>query len=167
VLNPAASGGTRFLLLTVAFDMRTAALAAQLKTRDAEVRDVACALLDLRAGTFTFAPAATLALAPRFGIEALLVEAARRADEWGRLAAWVPGPTSVPVLIVGEGPADTSSGAPTPRQWTLLAEVDGSRDVAALATAVGRDALAVAADCAALVRAGLLRCDDAGAPSGG
>jgi hypothetical protein len=101
-------------------------------------------------------------------VEALLVEAARRADEWGRLAAWVPGASAVPALIVGEAPADTSSGAPTPRQWALLAEVDGARDVAGLAAALGRDALAVAADCAALVRAGLLRCDDdPDAPPGG
>jgi flagellar FliL protein len=45
VLNPAASGGTRFLLLTVAFDLRSAALAEQLKARDAEVRDAVLAAL--------------------------------------------------------------------------------------------------------------------------
>jgi hypothetical protein len=72
----------------------------------------------------------------------------------------------VPALIVAAEAADTPTCTPTPRQWALLAEVDGLRDVAALATAVGRDALAVAADCAALARAGLLRCDAEPAPPG-
>lgn len=39
VLNPAASGGTRFLLLTIAFEMKSPALVEALKARDAEVRD--------------------------------------------------------------------------------------------------------------------------------
>jgi len=39
VLNPAGSGGTRFLLLTVAFEMATPDLLDEMKSRDAEVRD--------------------------------------------------------------------------------------------------------------------------------
>ena len=39
VLNPAQSGGTRFLMLTVAFDLKDAAAVEQMKVRDAEVRD--------------------------------------------------------------------------------------------------------------------------------
>ena len=40
VLNPAASGGTRFLLLSVAFEVKSAAVLEQMKARDAELRDV-------------------------------------------------------------------------------------------------------------------------------
>lgn len=40
VLNPAGSGGTRFLLLAVAVDMATSAAVEELKARDAEARDV-------------------------------------------------------------------------------------------------------------------------------
>lgn len=40
VLNPAGSGGTRFLLLTVAIELNRSATLDQLKTRDAELRDI-------------------------------------------------------------------------------------------------------------------------------
>jgi flagellar FliL protein len=40
VLNPAASGGTRFLLLSVAFEVKSAAVLEEMKARDAELRDV-------------------------------------------------------------------------------------------------------------------------------
>jgi flagellar FliL protein len=40
VLNPAGSGGTRFLLLSVAFELKDAAAADEMKARDAELRDV-------------------------------------------------------------------------------------------------------------------------------
>jgi flagellar protein FliL len=39
VLNPAESGGTRFLLLTVTFEVKNAALLEKMKARDAELRD--------------------------------------------------------------------------------------------------------------------------------
>lgn len=39
VLNPAGSGGTRFLLLSIAFQMKDAAALDAIKARDAELRD--------------------------------------------------------------------------------------------------------------------------------
>ena len=39
VLNPAESGGTRFLLLSVSFETKNAAILEQMKARDAELRD--------------------------------------------------------------------------------------------------------------------------------
>ena len=39
VLNPAESGGTRFLLLSVSFETKNASVLEQMKTRDAELRD--------------------------------------------------------------------------------------------------------------------------------
>jgi flagellar FliL protein len=39
VLNPAESGGTRFLLLTISFELKNAELAETMKARDAELRD--------------------------------------------------------------------------------------------------------------------------------
>ena len=39
VLNPAQSGGTRFLMLTVAFQVKDETVIEQMKLRDAEVRD--------------------------------------------------------------------------------------------------------------------------------
>ena len=39
MLNPAESGGQRFLLLTIAFELRDAAALEEMKARDAELRD--------------------------------------------------------------------------------------------------------------------------------
>jgi flagellar FliL protein len=39
VLNPAESGGTRFLLLTIAFELTNQATHDAMKARDAELRD--------------------------------------------------------------------------------------------------------------------------------
>lgn len=139
---------------------------------DDALRDAACALLDVRAGTFTFVPLADGdAPTPRLRVEALLVDAARRVDEWARLAPHISGPDAVPTLAehdaapvasspLGDDPRDDFR--PDARHWALLAEVDGVRAIAALAAALGRDALAVAADCHALARAGLVRCHAGG-----
>ena len=45
VLNPAGSGGTRFLMLSVAFDMKDSASAESIKQRDAEIKDAVLALV--------------------------------------------------------------------------------------------------------------------------
>ncbi len=45
VLNPAGSGGTRFLLLSIAFQMKDAAALEAIKSRDAELRDAVLATL--------------------------------------------------------------------------------------------------------------------------
>ncbi|MDZ7630614.1 MAG: flagellar basal body-associated FliL family protein [Gemmatimonadaceae bacterium] len=45
VLNPAGSGGTRFLMMSVAFDVKDSAAVAQLQQRDAEIKDAVLALV--------------------------------------------------------------------------------------------------------------------------
>lgn len=45
VLNPAGSGGTRFLMLSVAFDMKDSTGVEALKKRDAEIKDAVLALV--------------------------------------------------------------------------------------------------------------------------
>lgn len=48
VLNPAGSGGARFLLLSVAIECKDAATVATLQSRDAELRDVVLTSLGLK-----------------------------------------------------------------------------------------------------------------------
>ncbi|MCA0375373.1 MAG: flagellar basal body-associated FliL family protein [Gemmatimonadetes bacterium] len=48
VLNPANSGGSRFLLLTVAIETAQAAALEQFKTRDAELRDIVLTTLSTK-----------------------------------------------------------------------------------------------------------------------
>lgn len=114
--------------------------------------DAIGALLGVRGGRFAFTPEAVVPCARPVRVERLLVEAMRRADEWARLGDVVPGAYAVAVLADGGG---RESVAPTARQWALLAELDGARDVAALAVALARAPLDVAGDLAILVRAGL------------
>lgn len=136
--------------------------------RDADVQAVVCALLDVRVGRFAFVPAADAepgdaAAVPglpsrRLRIEGVLVEAARRADEWARLSPVVPHAGAVPVLAADEGGAPVALDA---RRWALLAEIDGARDVVGLAAALGRDPLELASELAELARLGLVACRDA------
>jgi flagellar protein FliL len=48
VLNPAESGGSRFLLLSVAFEMKNDAVVEEMRARDAEVRDDVLRVLGAR-----------------------------------------------------------------------------------------------------------------------
>ena len=142
--------------------------------RDADVQAVVCALLDARIGRFGFVPAmeaasdappaATTGPSRRLRIEGVLVEAARRADEWARLADLVPHAGAVPVLSAGDDASPVQLDA---RRWALLAEIDGNKDVVALAAALGRDPLALAEELADLARLGLVACrGDATSPAG-
>jgi flagellar protein FliL len=45
VLNPAGSGGTRFLMMSVAFEMKDSAAVETLKTRESEIRDALLATI--------------------------------------------------------------------------------------------------------------------------
>jgi hypothetical protein len=138
-----------------------ARLGARAATRDADLQAIVCALLEARVGRFAFAPAlepsdaAARTPVRRMRVEAILVEAARRADEWARLAGSVPHPAAVPALADPGGAESLTLDA---RQWALLAEVDGARDVVALAAALGRDPLEVAGALGELTRLGLVAC---------
>ncbi len=65
-------------------------------------------------------------------VDSLLMEGARRTDEWTRLESAVPGPESVPVLA----PAEERDAVPLElrtEEWEVLAEIDGERDIRQLA----------------------------------
>lgn len=125
---------------------------APLERAEAAVVDAVCALVGVQAGRFAFVPAPVVGGGGGVRIERLLVEAMRRADEWARLADVLPGPTAVATLATRP---DGGVVALAAREWALLAELDGVRDVDALAGALGRPTLSVAADLAALLRAGV------------
>lgn len=87
-------------------------------------------------------------------VEALLMEGARRHDEWTRFEAKVPGSESVPVLEPADGhAAPLELGA---EQWEVVAEIDGERDIQQLAADMGRSAFDVAETVYGLVNAGIV-----------
>jgi tetratricopeptide (TPR) repeat protein len=68
--------------------------------------------------------------------EALLMEAARRIDEWARMADRIPNADVVPALSdADEGHAATLDLRP--REWQVLAAVDGDASVRSIAAGVG------------------------------
>ena len=67
--------------------------------------------------------------------EALLMEAARRIDEWARMADRIPNADVVPALDADEGHAATLDLRP--REWQVLAAIDGRASIRSIASAVG------------------------------
>ncbi|MDP3909678.1 MAG: DUF4388 domain-containing protein [Gemmatimonadales bacterium] len=79
----------------------------------------------------------------RIPVEALLMEGARRIDEWSRIEGRIPHVGVVPSLAPppegGGGELDL-----LPPEWEVLALIDGQRSVRALATELGRSDFEVA-----------------------
>jgi tetratricopeptide (TPR) repeat protein len=109
-------------------------------------------------GYFKFEEKAELGeqrLLARVRVESLLMEGARRIDEWTRLESKVPNPEAVPTLSEG------SEREITPLElradeWEVLAEIDGERDVRQLAAHLGRSAFDVAKTIYGLVSTGVV-----------
>lgn len=68
--------------------------------------------------------------------EALLMEAARRIDEWARMADRIPDADVVPALSDAEGDHAASLDL-RPHEWQVLGAVDGVASVRSIAAAVG------------------------------
>jgi tetratricopeptide (TPR) repeat protein len=92
----------------------------------------------------------------RVRVESLLMEGARRIDEWARLESKVPGPEAVPILAPTNerevSPLDLRS-----HEWEVLAEIDGERDIRQIAADLGRSAFDVAKAIYGLVSTGVLQ----------
>jgi tetratricopeptide (TPR) repeat protein len=109
-------------------------------------------------GYFKFEEKAELGeqrLLARVRVESLLMEGARRIDEWTRLESKVPSPEAVPVLAEGSEreitPLELRSD-----EWEVLAEIDGERDVRQIAADLGRSAFDVAKTIYGLVSTGVV-----------
>ncbi len=91
----------------------------------------------------------------RVRVDSLLMEGARRIDEWTRLESKVPNEEAVPVLA----PVDERESATLelhPDEWEVLAEIDGERDLRQLAAAVGKSSFEVARIIFGLVSTGVV-----------
>ena len=133
----------------------------------AQIEEAIFELLGWSEGYFRFedgAPCEGVVEAPvRIPTEGLLMEAARRSDEWSRIEAKVPHLRVVPRLP----PADAAAGDRldlTPLEWEVLAAVDGERDLHALAAELGRSEFDVARTVYTLSAAGVIVLDSGGIP---
>lgn len=91
----------------------------------------------------------------RISTDSLLMEGARRIDEWSQIADKVPHLGVVPVL------APVNEDHPTlldllPNEWSVLGAIDGERDLRGLASVLGRSEFDVAKIVYGLVTTGVV-----------
>jgi len=98
-------------------------------------------------------------LLARVRVDSLLMEGARRIDEWTRLEAKVPGPEAVPTLAP-PGDRDAAPLELKPDEWAVLAELDGERDVRQLAADLGRSEFEVGKIVFGLVSTGIVTVEE-------
>jgi tetratricopeptide (TPR) repeat protein len=89
----------------------------------------------------------------RVPTESLLMEAARRIDEWSTLEAKVPHMGLVPALT---GDSDGGTLDLHPTEWEVLAEIDGSRSLKEIAGDLGRSEFDVAKIVFGLISTGVV-----------
>ena len=90
----------------------------------------------------------------RVPTESLLMEAARRVDEWSTLEAKVPHMGVIPALTSDQAEGPTLDLHPI--EWEVLAEIDGSRTLKEIAASLGRSDFDVAKIVYGLVTTGIV-----------
>ena len=125
-----------------------------------QVEEVVFEVMSWQEGYFSFSEGSGDAAFPaeaavRIPTEALLMEGARRIDEWSRIEKRVPHVGIVP------GFAGATEGQPgdldlLPPEWEVLALIDGERDVRGVAAELGRSEFDVAKTLFGLESAGVI-----------
>src|SRR3989440_11367617 len=112
-----------------------------------QVEEVIFEVMSWREGYFSFTEGPLTDVPPagtvRIPTEALLMEGARRIDEWSRIESRIPHLGVVPMLAP---PQEASEGELDllPPEWEMLAMINGVRDVRAIASELGRSDFEVA-----------------------
>ena len=137
-----------------------------------QIEEAIYALIQWKDGYFRFEEQASPAprngtVSVRVPTESLLMEAARRVDEWSTLEPKIPHMGVIPALV------QDSAEAPAldlhPSEWEVLAEIDGVRTLSQIAAALGRSEFTVAKIVYGLVTTGVVeileeRPDEAATP---
>jgi hypothetical protein len=87
--------------------------------------------------------------------ESLLMEGARRIDEWSRIADKVPSLAVIPVLAAVSEDHQTQLDL-LPHEWEVLTMIDGDKDLRAIAASLGRADFEVAKVAYGLVTTGVI-----------
>lgn len=129
----------------------------------AQVEEVIFELMGWSEGYFSFTEAALddvpAQATVRIPTEALLMEAARRIDEWSRIESKIPHLGVVPRLVAPDG-SDAGPMDLRPAEWEVLTAVDGVRDVRELASVTRRSEFDVARTLFGLGTAGVIMLND-------
>ncbi len=123
------------------------------------IESVVFELMSWREGFFSFEER-SVAEVPidakiRISTESLLMEGARRIDEWSRIADQVPSLSAIPELAPVED--DRASVLDLlPHEWEVLMMIDGSRDLRGIAAGLGRSEFEIAKIAYGLVTTGVV-----------
>ena len=132
-----------------------------------QIEEVVFEVMSWNEGYFSFSEGEQAAAPPqdeagiRIPVEALLMEGARRIDEWSRIEDRIPHlgvvPTLAPSPPVAEGAAHTAGELDLlPPEWEVLALIDGVRDIRALGKELGRSEFDIAKTVFGLESAGVI-----------
>jgi len=130
-----------------------------------QIEEVVFEVMGWREGYFSFVEGPLTDVpseaAVRIPTEALLMEGARRIDEWARIERHIPHLGVIPVYAPPlEGPAGELDLLPP--EWEALALIDGERDLKSIAETLGRSDFDIAKTVFGLESAGLLILQDPG-----
>jgi hypothetical protein len=128
-----------------------------------QVEEVVFELTSWSEGYFSFeegeVPEVSADAAVRISTESLLMEGARRIDEWSRIEAKVPHLGVVPALAtVSDDHAALLDLLPN--EWEVLSEIDARKDLRAIATDLGRSEFEVGKIVYGLVSTGVVEVRD-------
>jgi len=130
-----------------------------------QVEEVVFEVMSWREGYFSFNEGSLTEVPTEAAVsiptEALLMEGARRIDEWSRIEGRIPHLGVVPALA----PPQEGGGAGLdllPPEWEMLAMIDGARDVRGIASELGRSDFEVAKTLFGLESAGVIVLADPG-----
>ncbi|MFN2565674.1 MAG: DUF4388 domain-containing protein [Gemmatimonadaceae bacterium] len=124
-----------------------------------QIESVVFELMSWREGFFSFEERTPdeLPATPEIHVstESLLMEGARRIDEWSRIADKIPSLSVVPTLAPVDHTHPTQIDL-LPDEWEVLAMIDGKRDLRAIATVLGRAEFDIAKVVYGLVTTGVV-----------
>jgi tetratricopeptide (TPR) repeat protein len=127
-----------------------------------QIEGVVFELMSWREGFFSFEERAASDLTSsreariRVSTESLLMEGARRIDEWSRIADKVPSLAVVPVLAAVRDDGQASQLDLLPPEWEVLSMIDGTRDLRVIASTLGRAEFDIARVVYGLVSTGVV-----------
>ena len=132
------------------------------------IESVVFELMSWREGFFSFEECAVgdvpIDAKIRISTESLLMEGARRIDEWSRIADKVPSLSAIPDLAPVED--DRASVLDLlPHEWEVLMMIDGTRDLRGIAGSLGRSEFEIAKIASGLVTTGVVALRTSDRPS--
>jgi len=118
------------------------------RKRRAQIQQAVFELMSWSEGFFSFEDGAgnEMAVNSRVSVstESLLMEGARRIDEWSRIADIIPNVDVIAELAPVEQDRDGAMLDLLPHEWQVLTMIDGARDLRGIAAALPRDEFDVA-----------------------